>query len=170
MLDIFCVFCYTEYARKGNLHTKENIMKKLLSLTLLSAVLLVCVLSLTSCSAYGGIEKNFLNEGYTVFDTNDEDGNNYLSFVGDLNGEGEVSCTVHILKKTSLTSFSAAVILEFGADADAAARLSELLTEDDISYLRDVDDTSRLLHGNCILIPVAFTESSIEAMIQIFEK
>ncbi len=148
-------------------------MKKLLSLTLLSAMLLVCMLSLTSCSAYGGIEKNFLNEGYKVVNTSDEEGNNYLSFIGDLDGEGEVSCTVHILKKSTMP-FVAAVILEFGADADAAARFDELLTEEDIGNLQDVDDSSRLLHGNCILIPVAYLSSTpaidIEAMIQIFER
>ena len=146
-------------------------MKRLLTMSLALAMIVVLVLSLASCSVYGTIEKNFTEAGYEVVDTSDAEGNNALSFIGDLNEEGEVSCTVHILKK-SLTDY--AIILEFGADADAQAKLDELLTDADMANISAVDDESKLLRGNCVLIPFTLNifnaQAAVNEMVELFNK
>lgn len=146
-------------------------MKRLLTMTLACVMLVTLVLSLASCSAYGKIEKNFTAEGYEVVNTKDEEGNDALSFIGDFEEDGEVSCTVHILKK-SLTTY--AIILEFGADADAQKKLDELLTDEDMANISDVDDESKLIRDNCILIPLSLNifnaEAEVKEMVNLFNK
>jgi hypothetical protein len=146
-------------------------MKRLLTMTLACAMLVVLVLSLASCSAYGKIEKNFTAEGYKVVDTKDEEGNDALSFISDFAEDGELSCTVHILKKSVGTY---AIVLEFGADADAQKKLSEMLTDEDLANIADVDDSSKLLRGNCILVPFTLNifdaEDIVNEMVTIFNK
>lgn len=146
-------------------------MKRLLTMTLACMMLVTLVLSLASCSAYGKIEKNFTAEGYEVVNTKDEEGNDALSFIGDFAEDGEVSCTVHILKK-SITTY--AIILEFGADADAQKKLDELLTDEDMANIADVDDESKLLRDNCILIPLSLNlfnaEAEVKEMVNLFNK
>ncbi|MBQ8859177.1 MAG: hypothetical protein IJ012_05245 [Clostridia bacterium] len=144
-------------------------MKKIVSLVLSALLLCTLVLSLASCSTYNSIEKRFVNAGYEVVDTTDEDGNDFLDFAHELEEGGEVSCTVHILKKDLV---SAAIILEFGADKDAAARLDELLTEDDYNNFIEADEKSDYLNGNCVLVPFSLNifdlEDTIDEMKDIF--
>ena len=145
-------------------------MKKIVSFALMAVMLCVMVLSLASCSSYGKIEKNFLSAGYKVVDTTDEGGKNYLSFVAGLEDDAELKCTVHILKKVV---GSYAVILEYGANADAQKALEKHLTENDIEYLKKFDKESKLVNGNCVLIPVSISLSAadnIEEMIDLFNK
>ncbi len=146
-------------------------MKRLLTMTLALSMLVVLVLSLASCSAYGKIEKNFTNAGYEVVDTKDAEGNDALSFVGDFDENGEVSCTVHILKK-SLVEY--AIILEFDADKDAREMLDEILTDTDMGNISAVDDTSKLIRDNCLLIPVSLNllnlKASVNEMVTLFNK
>ncbi len=146
-------------------------MKRLLTMTLACAMLVVLVLSLASCSAYGKIEKNFTAEGYEVVNTKDDEGKDALSFIGDFDEDGEVSCTVHILKKSIGTY---AVILEFGADADAQKKLDEMLTDADFDNLKDVDDKSKLIRDNCVLVPITLNifnaEATINEMVTLFNK
>lgn len=145
-------------------------MKKIVSFALMAVMLCVMVLSLASCSSYSKIEKNFLNADYKVVDTSDDDGNNYLSFVAGLENDAEVKCTVHILKKSIGTY---AVILEYGANEDAKKALEEHLTKGDIENLKKVDETSKLVNGNCVLIPVSISinaANNVEEMIDLFNK
>ena len=146
-------------------------MKRLLTMTLACAMLVVLVFSLASCSAYGKIEKNFTAEGYEVVNTKDEEGNDALSFIGDFDEDGEVSCTVHILKKSIGTY---AVILEFGANDDAQKKLDEMLTDADFDNLKDVDDKSKLIRENCVLVPITLNifnaEATINEMVTLFNK
>lgn len=140
-------------------------------MTLACAMLVVLVFSLASCSAYGKIEKNFTAEGYEVVNTKDEEGNDALSFIGDFDEDGEVSCTVHILKKSIGTY---AVILEFGANDDAQKKLDEMLTDADFDNLKDVDDKSKLIRENCVLVPITLNifnaEATINEMVTLFNK
>jgi hypothetical protein len=110
-------------------------------------------------------------EGYKVVDTKDEEGNDALSFISDFAEDGELSCTVHILKKSVGTY---AIVLEFGADADAHKKLSEMLTDEDLANIADVDDSSKLLRGNCILVPFTLNifdaEDIVNEMVTIFNK
>ena len=144
-------------------------MKKIVSLVLSVVLLCTLVLSLASCSTYNSIEKRFVKEGYEVVDTTDEDGKSFLDFAHELEEGGEVSCTVHILKKDLV---SAAIILEFGADRDAAARLDELLTDDDYEDFIDADEKNDYLNGNCVLIPFSLNifdlKDTVEEMKTIF--
>ena len=148
-------------------------MKKILSLSLAVVMLCVLVLSLASCSTYGSIEKRFVKAGYEVVNTEDDDGNNLLSYVSDFEEDGEVSCTVHILKKKVGTY---AFVLEFGADKDAAAKLDELLTDADYKTLMEMDDKSDFINGNCVLVPVVITlnifgiDEMVEEMTDLFQE
>ena len=137
-------------------------MKRKLSFLTLALLLLSLVLSLSACSVYGTIEKNFTAAGYKVVDTTTSEGENALAFLLDTEENGKLSCTVHLLKKELGTY---AVILEFGADKDAQAKLSEMLTDADIDNFKQVDDTAKLLRGNCILIPVTLNIFSAEAIV-----
>lgn len=146
-------------------------MKRLLTMTLALSMLVVLVLSLASCSAYGKIEKNFTAAGYEVVDTKDAEGNDALSFIGEFDEDGEVSCTVHILKK-SLTDY--AIILEFGANADAQKKLDELLTDTDMANISKVDDKTQLIRDNCVLIPLTLNifnaQTIVDEMVTLFNK
>ena len=152
-------------------------MKKLLSVTIAAVLLVSVLLTLTACgSAYPRIEKSFVNAGFTVVDTSDEDGKNYLSFLATLE-EGEISCTVHVLKKGSLlkNNLQFAVIAEYGADQDATAALDKYMDGGLASTLKDLD-ASKIVNGNCLLIPVNANlnlleaEANIDAMIELFNK
>ena len=146
-------------------------MKRLLTMTLACVLLATMMLSLASCSAYGKIEKNFTAKGYEVVSTADAEGNNALSFIGNFEENGEVSCTVHILKK-SITTY--AIILEFGANADAKAKLDEFLTDEDMANIADVDDTALLLRENCVLIPLSLNflnaKAEVSEMVTLFNQ
>ena len=146
-------------------------MKRVFSMMLTCALLLALVFTLASCSSYGKIEKNFTSAGYEIVNTTDAEGNDALSFIGDLEGEGKLSCTIHILKK-SLVSY--AVILEFGANVEAQAKLDELLTDADFAALIKVDDKAQLLRENCLLVPITLNifdaENTIGEMITLFNK
>ena len=152
-------------------------MKKFLSVTIAAVLLVSVLLTLTACgSAYPRIEKSFVNAGFTVVDTSDEEGKNYLSFLATLE-EGEISCTVHVLKKGSLlkNNLQFAVIAEYGADQDATAALDKYMDGGLASTLKDLD-ASKIVNGNCLLIPVNANlnlleaEANIDAMIELFNK
>ncbi|MBQ8173980.1 MAG: hypothetical protein IJ009_01110 [Clostridia bacterium] len=145
-------------------------MKRFLTLALTAVLLCSLVLTLASCSSYGKIEKNFLKAGYEVVDTTNEDGEDVMDFVADLEEDGEVSCTIHILKKDLLTY---AIILEFDADKDAQAKLDELLTDKDYEDLMAVEEKSDYINGNCVLVPCVLNlfdlDDSVEEMVDIFD-
>ena len=145
-------------------------MKRTISLSLALVMVVVMALSLASCSNYGKIEKNFTAAEYTVVDTTDEDGKEKLSFVAHLNDEGKISCTTHILKK----GLNYAVILEFGANEDAKKALENYMKDDDVkAFVKDLDST-KLVNGNCVLIPVTINlvsiSKNINEMIDLFNK
>lgn len=146
-------------------------MKRILTLALAAIMLCTLVMSLASCSAYGKIEKNFVNAGYEVVNTEDEDGEDALDFVADFEEDGEVSCTVHILKKSIGTY---AIVLEFGADKDAQAKLDELLTDEDYKDLMELDEDAKFIRGNCVLVPFTLNifdaKNTVKDMVEIFNK
>ena len=152
-------------------------MKKILTLILAAVMLVSVMLTFSACgSAYSGIEKNFVNAGFAVVDTSDSDGKNYLSFVTDLE-EGEISCTIHVLKKGKLleNNLQYAVIAEYEADQDAREALDEYLEGGLSSTLGDLDE-SKIVKGNCLLIPINANldfmnaEDNIEKMIELFNQ
>ena len=146
-------------------------MKRFLTLALTSVLLCSLMLTLASCSSYGKIEKNFLAEDWEVVDTKDEEGEDALDFVADLEEDGEVSCTVHILKKSIGTY---AIILEFGADKDAQAKLDELLTDEDYKDFMELDEEAKVIRGNCVLVPFTLNifdlKGTVKEMVEIFNK
>ncbi len=148
-------------------------MKKFLSLTVAAVMLISVMLTFTACSAYGGIEKNFLNAGFEVVDTTDEDGENVLDITASLK-DGEVSCTVHVLKHGTLLkgNLMYAVIAEYSGDKEAMEALDDYLDGELASVLEDLD-TSKIVNGNCLLIPIPLNlniEDSVDEMIEIFNK
>lgn len=148
-------------------------MKRILSLALATVLLVSALLTMTACgSPYSKIEGRFVEAGYTVVDTTDSDGANYLSFVSALD-DGEVSGTVHILKAGKLlqNNLRFAVIIEFNADADAQAAMAEYLQDNNLKGYFDDIQSSDCVNGNCILIPVivAFSDSLATEMINTFK-
>ena len=149
-------------------------MKRMLALVLTVAMLATVLLTMTACgSKYGSIEKNFLNAGYEVVNTSNEDGGNVLDITASLE-DGQVSCTVHVLKKGSLlkNDLQYAVIAEYSGDKEAAEALNEYLDGELASTLKDLDQ-SKIVNGNCLLIPVVLNlnvKDSINGMIELFNK
>ena len=148
-------------------------MKRFLSLALVVVMLVSVMLTFTACSSYGGIEKNFINAGFEVVDTTNDDGDNYLNITAALE-DGEVSCTVHVLKSGSLlkNDLMYAIIAEYSGDKEAAEALNDYLDGELASTLADLDE-SKIVNGNCLLIPIAVNlkvEDSINEMIEIFNK
>ena len=150
-------------------------MKKILSLSLALVLLLSVALSLVACggSSYPAIEKNFLGAGYTAVDTSGEDGSNVLDITASLK-EGEISCTIHVLKTGSLlkNTLAYAIIAEYGADADAAAAMNDYLDGELSSILEELD-TTKLINGNCLLIPLVLNtdfKDTVNSMIELFNK
>ena len=149
-------------------------MKRIVAFLMAALMLVGAVFTLTACSAYGGIEKNFVNAGYEVVNTEDEDGDNLLSITGSLE-DGEVSCTVHILKKTGdsfLDGAVYAIIAEYSGDKEAMEALDDYLDGDLASVLSDLDE-NKLVNGNCLLIPFALSlnaKAEINEMIELFNK
>ena len=144
-------------------------MKRFFTLALSAVLLCALALSLASCSAYGKIEKNFLSAEYEIVNTEDENGEDLLSFVAELDEEGKLSCTAHILKKRV---GAYAIILEFDANKDAQAKLDKYLTDEDIQNYIKLDDQSKLLRDNCLLIPFVILDydDSISEMIELFNQ
>ncbi len=144
-------------------------MKRIISLCLASVMLVVMVLSLASCAVYGTIEGNFVNAGYEVIDPESAAGKAATALTGSFGNEedGEVSVTVHILKK-QMGSY--AFVLEFGADAAAREKLTEYMTKADWENYMKVDEEAKLLRGNCVLIPWSLSSDIRAEMIELFNK
>jgi major membrane immunogen (membrane-anchored lipoprotein) len=149
-------------------------MKKLFSLMLAVVMLLSVMLTFTACSStYGNIEKNFLNAGFRVVDTTDEEGKNYLSIVAAVE-DGEIACTVHVLKNGTLfgNDLMYAIIAEYSGNKQAVEALNDYLDGGLSATLKELDE-SKIVNGNCLLIPIAANlkiEESINQMIEIFNK
>lgn len=148
-------------------------MKKILSLALAALLLASALFTLASCSSsYGSIERRFKKEGYTVVDTSDSEGKNYLSFTSSLN-KGEISGTVHVLKGGAVLNNTRAyaVIVEFGADKDAQDAMQKYLEDEDVKILLKNVQQEDCVNGNCILIPVMVSTNKevLNTMIKTFK-
>ena len=150
-------------------------MKRIFAFALALLTLAAVTLSMTACgSQYAAIERKFLNEGYEVVDTtNDEDGANYLSITAPLK-EGELSCTVHVLKRGKFleNTLQYAIIAEYSSDKQAAKALDGYLDGKLASVLQDLDET-KIVNGNCLLIPVVLNldiEENLTAMLDLFNR
>lgn len=147
-------------------------MKRIFSLALAVVMLASVMLTLTSCgSKYPSIEKNFVNAGFEVVDTTNDEGKNYLSVVATLK-EGDVSCTVHVLKKGTLLGLDLAyaIIAEYGADADVLTAWDEYSDGAAASVFEDLDK-SKIINGNCMLIPIQVgAKTTVNDMIELFNK
>ena len=134
-------------------------------LDLVRDLLAVTVLSLVACSTYGTIVKNFKNAGYVEVDLEESNEATAKLLVAETE-KGNLSCDIHLLqlKENDWLSYNA-VILEFSSD--------EALTEalDDNATLKGlVTDAqkTKLVHGNCILIPLSLIKA--DDMIDLFNE
>lgn len=149
-------------------------MKKFISVALAAVMLISVMLTLTACgSTYGGIEKNFLNAGFEKIDMTGEDDDDILDITASLK-DGEISCTIHVLKKGSFlkNNLMYAVIAEYSGDKEAAEALDEYLDGDLRDILKALDK-SKIVNGNCLLIPIALNvnaKDSVNQMIELFNK
>ena len=87
--------------------------------------------------------------------------------------EGEVSGTIHVLKAGKLlgNSLRYAVVIEFGADADAKKAMAQYLEDEDVkSFFEDVQSAD-CVNGNCILIPVmaSLNKDALTGMVKAFK-
>lgn len=135
-------------------------------------LVLSCVFLLASCGKFGSIKKNFEDAGYTYVEVadDDEDAKNALAIVAELE-EGEVSCTLHIFKKSTvdvgaLTLYKFAFVFEFKSDAD----LQKAFEEDGSNTLKGLIkdfQNSEYVNGNCILLPTLIDNNE---KLEIFNK
>ena len=137
-------------------------MKRITSLLLLVVMLSISVLTLASCSAYGSIEKRFLDADYEIVDIDD---NATAKIVKAEFEEMEVSCTIHLLKKTT-TAFGVGgyvLILEFSSTGDIDKIFGEDGSETIKGIIKDAQK-SDYVNDNCVLVPLtlAYAEEALE--------
>ncbi len=114
-------------------------------------LLLLCMmLTLVSCSSYNKILKNFEDAGYTEIDTEEGDDAATAKTIKAELEKGELSCTVHFLKKEG--SLKYAIILEFSSDKELAKAFEENGSATLKGLIKDVQE-SPYVNGNCILVP-----------------
>lgn len=134
---------------------------RVLTLALVS-VMLVCMLA--SCgNAYGKIEKNFKDAGYTVKSVEDNDTGKTLTAAFE---EMEISATVHVFTK----DVNVAIVVEFEAEGD----LDKAMENETLKGLIKDVQKSDIVRDECLLIPVTLNivdiKGQINAMIEIFNK
>ena len=150
-------------------------IKKIFAFALAALTLVSVMLTMTACaSKYAVIERNFLDNGYEIVDTtHDENSANYLSITASLE-DGEVSCTVHVLKKGRFldNTLQYAIIAEYKGNKQAAEALNEYLEGNLATVLKDLDE-AKIVNGNCLLIPIVLNldvEENLKAMLDLFNK
>ena len=131
-------------------------MKKVIRLLTLMLVGVMLVTSLASCSSYGKILKNFKSEDY--IELKDEEDSTAKTITAELE-KGDLSCTVHILRKKIADDASeleklanagtTVIILEFSSDKDLAEAIKESGTLSGL--IKDVQK-SEYVRDNCVLI------------------
>ncbi|MBQ9121432.1 MAG: hypothetical protein IJY12_03600 [Clostridia bacterium] len=136
-------------------------MKKLTRILAL-ALLMVTVLSLVACSSYSAILKNFTDAGYEEVEI-DED-STAKTLTANLEN-GDLSCTVHLLKVKGTFLSHYAMILEFSSDKELTKAISE---DDNVMSLISAFQESQIVRDNCLLIPLSITEAS--SMIKLFNE
>jgi len=127
-------------------------MKHTLIRLLTLSLLLCMMLSLVSCSSYNKILKDFEEAGYAEIDTEEGDDATTAKAIKAELEEGELTCTVHILKKGEGLSTKYAIILEFTSDEELAKAFAEDGSATLKGVIEDAQD-SPYVNGNCILIP-----------------
>ena len=137
-------------------------MKRITSLLLLVVMLSISVLTLASCSTYGSIEKRFLDADYEIVDIDDNATAKTLKAEFE---EMEVSCTIHLLKKTT-TVFGVGgyvLILEFSSTGDIDKIFGEDGSETIKGIIKDAQK-SDYVNDNCVLVPLtlAYAEEALE--------
>ncbi len=134
-------------------------MKKLLSRIACLALLVCMMLALVSCSTYSSILSEFEKEGYV--ELKDEENETAQTITANLE-EGDLSCTIHILRpetkegdsliEVGLKAAKTVIILEFSSDKELTKAIEEG-PETLKGMLKDAQD-SALVNGNCVLIPL----------------
>lgn len=137
-------------------------MKRIASLLLLLTMIAVAVLALASCSAYGGIEKRFLDADYQIVNIDDNATAKTLKAEFE---EMDVSCTIHLLKKTT-AAFGVGgyvLILEFASTGDIDKIFGEDGSETIKGIIKDAQK-SDYVNGNCVLAPLtlAYADEALE--------
>ncbi len=148
-------------------------MKRIVSVALIALMLVSAMLTLTACgSAYEGIKKNFVDAGFEEVQKDNENATGMLAITAAVE-EGEVSCTVHMLVKVEGflgAETSSAIVLEFSGDADAQKAMAEYMENDVIRATIEELDSTKLVKGNCVLLPISLKASNIETMVELFNQ
>lgn len=137
-------------------------MKRIASLLLILTMTAISVLSLASCSAYGGIEKRFIDADYQI--VNIDDNATAKTLKAEIE-EMDVSCTIHLLKKTT-SAFGVGgyvLILEFASAGDIDKIFGEDGSETIKGIIKDAQK-SDYVNDNCVLVPLtlAYAEEALE--------
>ena len=139
-------------------------MKKLTKIMAL-ALLMVMTLSLVACSSYGAIVKNFKDAGYVEIDLEDADDSTAKKLTAEME-KGNLTCSIHLLqlKENDWLSYNA-IILEFSSDEELMEALDDNATLQGL--VTDAQKT-KLVRGNCILIPLSLIKA--DEMISLFNE
>ena len=136
-------------------------MKKYVRIIALTLVA-VMALSLVACgSSFGKIKSSFEKNGYTYIEDSGSEGTS-KKITAELEA-GDISCTPHLFKTTGLLLPNYALVLEFGSDKDMKKAMDE--SETLKGLIKDVQE-SKLVNGNCLLVPISLIKA--DEMIKIF--
>ena len=147
-------------------------MKKTVKIVSMAFLLVAVTVILVSCSSFNKIKGNFEDAGYKLVENDDETNN----ITAELEN-GNISCTAHLFQKDAdlgdldsivgnLVKYNA-LVLEFKSDADLEKALSEDGSETLKGLVKDIQK-SKLVNGNCLLVPLSPLKAS--EMIEIFNK
>lgn len=129
-------------------------MKKLLLIMTFTFILL-----LSACVNIDRVEDNFIDAGYEKQD-------NASEFIGDVLTsfeDDDLSVEAHVYQEGTKT----AVILVFDSSDELQNQLDENNTLQ--GFIQDLEE-ERLVRGDMLLIPLAFSDDNVEEMIQLFNE
>ncbi|MGM9645773.1 MAG: hypothetical protein ACI3XS_03700 [Eubacteriales bacterium] len=135
-------------------------MKKAVKIVSMALLLVAVTVMLVSCSSFSKIKRNFEDAGYKVVE-NDDEANTITAELE----EGNISCTAHLFQKKGDILTYNALVLEFKSDEDLNKALSE--SETLKGLVKDLQN-SKLVNGNCLLIPLSPTKA--DEMISVFNQ
>ena len=127
-------------------------MKKTIRITAIVLALVLCVLTLASCSSFRSIKRSFEKNGYELTSSDNEK-------TGEIKTEdGTLTYTIHVFQREgtgllgNLTeALSTAIVWEFDSDKDLEKALES--SEEIKAVLEDAAE-SDFVNGNCVLMTI----------------
>lgn len=141
-------------------------MKKFLKGSIIAALCLTMLFSLTACNKFNSVKKAFEKEGYTY---SEETNNNVTSLkesFKDEDGNTRVDVTPHVFTKKDGLNSVLVIVLEFKSSKELEKELED--NETLKGMLKD-SQKSDYVNGNCVCIPPVGLPTAASAALEIFK-